>query len=195
MARRSDIDSGQSRRVLARRPELLRGRFARERRGECRAPDAPAARVRLVVAHGSHRRSPDHPAFPHANGFNGLCRALPATNSSCHRRRRIEGCVAARLGSTKTSADLTPATGARTTRFCRPRNAFAKRSCGPCARQDILRSRLQRRSSCAPSIAHRRSLPCDQPARPTLPRPPHPAPTFVTMCPAPSSPGRDSGGL
>jgi hypothetical protein len=33
---------------------------------------------------------------------------------------------------TKTSADLTPATGARTTRFCRPRNAFAKRSCGPC---------------------------------------------------------------
>jgi hypothetical protein len=41
----------------------------------------------------------------------------PATNSSCHRRRRMDG-PHARLGL-KTFADLTPATGARTTRFCR----------------------------------------------------------------------------
>ncbi len=58
----------------------------------------------------------------------------------------------------KASANLTPATGARTTRFCRT---------------------LQRRSS-----ACRRSLtskpPCDHVSRPTLPRPPHPVPTFVT---------------
>ena len=45
----------------------------------------------------------------------------PATNSSCHRRQRIK-VLPARSGS-RTSADLTPATGARTTRFCRPRIA------------------------------------------------------------------------
>src|SRR5258708_13102748 len=31
------------------------------------------------------------------------------------------------VGLTKTSADLTPATGARTTRFCRPRPVFIQR--------------------------------------------------------------------
>jgi hypothetical protein len=42
----------------------------------------------------------------------------PATNSSCHRRRRIDG--SSRPGRVKkTSASLTPATGARTTRLCR----------------------------------------------------------------------------
>jgi hypothetical protein len=51
----------------------------------------------------------------------------PATNSSFHRRRRMHG-LARPVGLSKTFADLTPATGARTTRFCRP---------------------LQRRSSCA----------------------------------------------
>jgi hypothetical protein len=38
---------------------------------------------------------------------------------SCHRHRRIKGLVAPGRAR-KTSADLTPATGARTTRFCRP---------------------------------------------------------------------------
>ena len=42
-----------------------------------------------------------------------------ATNSSCHRRWRISGKVCTRLGRLA-SANLTPATGARTTRFCRP---------------------------------------------------------------------------
>jgi len=52
----------------------------------------------------------------------------PVTNSSCHRHRRMNG-FAEPGRARKTSADLTPATGARTTRLCRP---------------------LQRRSSCAP---------------------------------------------
>jgi len=44
----------------------------------------------------------------------------PATNSSCHRRRRINGTSApGRVDFA--SANLTPATGARTTRFCRTR--------------------------------------------------------------------------
>jgi hypothetical protein len=33
----------------------------------------------------SHR---DHPAFPHANGFNGLLRDLPGDRAFCHHHRR-----------------------------------------------------------------------------------------------------------
>src|SRR5438552_18362687 len=44
----------------------------------------------------------------------------PATNSSCHRHPRIKGLYKARSGRLA-STDLTPATGARTTRLCRPR--------------------------------------------------------------------------
>jgi hypothetical protein len=47
----------------------------------------------LVRAYGveyaheySQRRHRIHPAFPRANGFNGLYVISPATNSSCHRR-------------------------------------------------------------------------------------------------------------
>src|SRR5882724_11631079 len=43
----------------------------------------------------------------------------PATNSSCHRRPRIKALSKARLGRLA-PANLTPATGARTTRLCRP---------------------------------------------------------------------------
>jgi hypothetical protein len=48
-----------------------------------------------------------------------------ATNSSCHHHRRISG-LAEPGWVNKISADLTPATGARTTRFCRPRASFTK---------------------------------------------------------------------
>jgi hypothetical protein len=65
---------------------------------------------------------------------------------------------------------LAPATGVGTTRFCRTQ---------------------QRRSSARRSIAHGsgsiQNPPCHSLARLTLPRPPHPIPTFVTMANAPSS--------
>jgi hypothetical protein len=61
----------------------------------------------------------------------------PATNSSCHRHRRINGSAKPGLAR-NTSADLAPATGARTTRFCRP---------------------PQRRSSARSVVAHGRSAP------------------------------------
>ena len=94
----------------------------------------------------------------------------PATNSSCHRHRRISG--ASRPGwADITSADLTPATDARTTRLCRPQ---------------------LRRSSGA-----RRSLtdkpPCDVPRATTLSRPPHPAPNVRDDGQRPSVRARDSG--
>ena len=52
------------------------------------------------------------------NGFTAYSALSPATNSSCHRRRRIGG-FAKPGRARKTSADLTPATGARTTRLHR----------------------------------------------------------------------------
>src|ERR1700692_2659083 len=73
------------------------------------------------------------------------------------------------VGLTKTSADLTPATGARTTRFCRT---------------------LRRRSSCARDTAHGINPPCNSRITRTRPRPPHPVPTCVTMANAPP-PGQD----
>jgi hypothetical protein len=50
----------------------------------------------------------------------------PATNSSCHRRWRINSRSAPGWADVP-FANLAPATGARTTRFCRPRPVFAKR--------------------------------------------------------------------
>jgi hypothetical protein len=59
------------------------------------------------------------------------------------------------VGPWKTSVSLTPATGARTTRFCRTQ---LRRSSARC-----VRSRTKAR-------------PANTTTRPTLPRPPHPAP-------------------
>src|SRR5438034_7743744 len=74
-----------------------------------------------------------HPAFP-TQWFYGLYVISPATNSSCH--RRPTDCTASHIpvGLSVPPRDLTPTTGARTTRLPRPQ---------------------QRRSSRAPlSIAH-----------------------------------------
>jgi hypothetical protein len=64
-------------------------------RGECRAPDAPAASCALGVVsmHTSiHSEfTGNHPAFPHAMVLTAYSALSPATNSSCHRRRRING--------------------------------------------------------------------------------------------------------
>ena len=86
---------------------------------ERRVPVAPAARVRKKCTRWSpqvlriSRRSL-------RNGFNGLCRALPGDEfvlspSPTNWRRAAPG------WASRASAGLTPATGARTTRFCRPR--------------------------------------------------------------------------
>jgi hypothetical protein len=85
-----------------------------------------------------HTGSAETLRHPPRNGFTAYGALSSATNSSCHRHRRIDGF--ARPGwADETSADLTPATGARTTRFCRT---------------------LQRRSSGARWIAHGKP-PCD----------------------------------
>ena len=110
-----------------------------------------------------HTGSAETLRHPPRNGFTAYGALFPTTNSSCHRHRRIEGFVEPGWAR-KTSADLTPATGARTTRFCRT---------------------LWRRSSCALVIAHER-LALQYRFAPTLPRPPHPLPRFVTIAIRPS---------
>jgi hypothetical protein len=126
-----------------------------------------------IVRRNAHEHTGTVGASRHSprNGFTAYAALSPATNSSCHRRRRIGG--SAEPGwARNTSADLTPATGARTTRFCRT---------------------FQHRSSVAPSVRSQTGVrPATTTTRPTLPRPPHPAPTFVTMANAPL-PGRDGG--
>jgi hypothetical protein len=126
-------------------------------RRERRVLAAPAVSCAKVHKENAHEHTGTVGASRHSlrNGFTAYAALSPATNSSCHRRRRIT--VHRAPGwARKTSADLTPATGARTTRFCRTQ---------------------LRRSSVAPSSLTGRSLPCDCKARPTLPRPPHPIPT------------------
>ena len=60
------------------------------------------------------------------NGFTAYSALSSATNSSCHRHPRIDG-GSNPVESDLASADLTPATGARTTRLHRTRPVFAKR--------------------------------------------------------------------
>ena len=84
----------------------------------------------------SHRKSPGIPA---RNGFNGLWRALPGDEFVLPPSPANSRHVRTRLGR-QVFADLTPATGARTTRFCRPH---------------------QRRSSCALDHRSRPKPPCD----------------------------------
>ena len=102
------------------------------------------------------------------NGFTAYAALSPETNSSCLRHRRIDG-LHEPGWALQTSADLTPATGARTTRFCRT---------------------LQHRSSAAPPIAHRPKPALRSLTRPAhagaLPRPPHSDPTSVTIAIRPS---------
>jgi hypothetical protein len=103
------------------------------------------------------------------NGFTAYAALSSATSSFLSPSPRELEAHPHPVGSILPSRDLAPATGARTTRFCRtqPRRSSAR----------CVRSRTRAR----PTITT---------TRPTLPRPPQPAPTFVTMANAPLA-GRD----
>ena len=84
------------------------------------------------------------------NGFTGYSVLSPATNSSCHRHRRIDGF--ARPGwISNTSANLTSATDARTTRLHRTRIAPLVLRAG-CSLTNPMKSRPAI-SDCAPDAA------------------------------------------
>src|SRR6266567_8375170 len=92
----------------------------------------------------------------------------PATNSSCHRRWRIK--------VLRGPVGLVNLRQLDTSNGCQDHTAL------PYARNVV---RLSRRL-----IAHRPKPALRSRSRPTLPRPPHPIPTFVTMANAPLA-GRD----
>src|SRR6266702_7598712 len=105
--------------------------------------------------------APETSGIPHAMVLTVYGALSPATNSSCH--RRLTDCMASHipLGLSVPPRDLTPTTGARTTRLRRPQ---------------------QCRSSRAPLlIAHEFELALRSHAHTTSSRPPHPAPRFVTI--------------
>ena len=130
--------------------------------------------TRGLVCNSARRNAHEHTGTAGAarhslrSGLTAYTELSPETNSSCLRRRRIEGLP--KPGWVDfSSAGLTPATGARTTRLCRT---------------------LQRQSSARCVGSRTEARPVNTTTRPTLPRPPQPAPTFVTMANAPL-PGRD----
>jgi len=113
------------------RPELIPFKCPPKQRGrrEGRVPNAPAAPCALSsfsVRTSIHSGSTGiiRPSLRSGLGYG----ALPATNSSCHRRLADGRLIRARLGRWP-RRDLTPATGARTTRFNRPRQC--RSSCTP----------------------------------------------------------------
>src|ERR1700676_4864185 len=91
-------------------------------RGECRDARCTRGLVCKLVRKNAHEHTGSAEALRHSlrDGITAYGELSPATNSSCHRHRRIGGRVEPGWAN-KTSADLTPATGARTTRFCRTR--------------------------------------------------------------------------
>src|SRR6266700_5154325 len=87
------------------------------------APAASCAKCRKhtsVVTTGTPQQS-DIPCAMVLTAYSALS---SATNSSCHRRPRIKADQPGRVDFA--SVDLAPATGVRTTRFCRTQPVYAK---------------------------------------------------------------------
>jgi hypothetical protein len=119
--------------------------------------------------------TPEDTRLSPRNGFNGFLRALPGDEFLFVTVVSRIDSAAEPVGSDITSADLTSATDARTTRLRRtqrPQPSLDK----PCAACRSLTEALKRRSSCALSTAHEDQLALRSFSRPTLPRPPQPIP-------------------
>ena len=113
---------------------------------------------------------------PLRNGFTAYAVLSPATNSFCHRRRRFLRLLNP-VGSELATADLAPATGVRTTRFCRTRPVFAKRlRRAKCQSAEALAKAETSFVLRACNSLTRFNPPCDRHCAPTPSRPPHPIP-------------------
>ena len=90
---------------------------------ECRVRAAPAVSCARCTKKSAHEHTGSAEALRHSlrNGFTAYAVLSPATNSSCHRRRRIR--LIKPVGSTSPPLNLAPATGVGTTRFCRTQPA------------------------------------------------------------------------
>jgi hypothetical protein len=120
----------------------------------CRCTRSLVCKMILAHEHSHYRFSRNSPALP-TQWFYGLFRALPGDEFVLPPSSANDGCAGPGRADIA-SADLTPATGARTTRLHRPRAASLVWA--PFPRSQVLRPALR--------FAW----------RPTLPRPPHPVP-------------------
>src|SRR6202171_3593854 len=134
-------------------------------RRECRVRAAPAVSCASCTRKCAHEHTGSAEAIRHSlrNGFTAYIALSPATNSSCRRHRRINGFVA-------------PGWADENLRRLDTSNGCQDHAVLPYALAP---------SSCARDIAHGINPPCAIGLTPTLPRPPHPVPTFVTMANAP----------
>ena len=114
---------------------------------ECRVRAAPAVSCAKLCEKNAHEHTGSAETLRHSprNGFTAYGALSSATNSSCHRHRRIEGLVTSGWAN-QTSADLTPATGARTTRFCRTLHRRSSGALQLAHGKAALRSHLRTRS-------------------------------------------------
>jgi hypothetical protein len=82
----------------AKRPKFCTNGVPRKNRGsrECRVRAAPAVSCAKIVRKNAHEHtgSAETLRHPPRNGFTAYAALSPATNSSCHRHRRIRGFVA-----------------------------------------------------------------------------------------------------
>jgi hypothetical protein len=173
----------------------MRENFRPKRRGrrEGRMRAAPAvSRAMCTKEHAhEHTGSAENIRPSLRNGFTAYSVLSPATNSCCHRRLRIDGF--ARSGwIDNTSASLTSATDARTTRLRRTQPVFANRIGGKCTPTEVSTKADVAPFVCAPVDRSQadNGLALRLLCAPALPRPPRPVPTFVTMANAPLA-GRD----
>jgi hypothetical protein len=120
-------------------------------------PWPPVRRSSAQMHRGNdHRRSRDIRPSLH-NGLTAYAELSPETNSSCLRHLANWQRKPNSVGRLSPSQSLAPATGARTTRFCRT---------------------PQRRSSCAGTNRSQPKAALQSPSRATLSRPPHPHSTY-----------------
>jgi hypothetical protein len=130
----------------ARRPRFCKDRSPINQRAQG-MPGAQCTRRRLACNVKWHTSvvttvTPEITRHSPRNGFTAYAALSPATSSCCHRHPRIK-VLSARSGRLA-SANLAPATGARTTRFCRTQKAPI-----------ILHAAFRSRGSSRPAIALR----------------------------------------
>ena len=123
--------------------------------GKAGCPRHPQSCARM---HMTDRRCAGTPGLPCAMVLTAYAALSPETNSSCLRRWRI-GDRSKPGRARRISVSLTPATGAGTTRFCRPQLPSRGAPTGlMCCRPKFPARAFKRRSSARRSIAHKPKL-------------------------------------
>src|SRR5260370_1344656 len=146
-----------------------------------RAQGKPGARcTRGLVCKVVRRNAHEHTGSAESirpslrNGFTAYAALSPATNSSCHRHRRIKGFVAPGWAD-ENLRRFDTSNGCQDHTVLPYAAARLRQKASPGFGAVVLREEYRSRDK--PALR----LPC----APTLPRPPHPVPTFVTMANAP----------